>query len=268
MSGSLTKLFTHDTPRAWMASFLFHLLLLIVLYLTHAEEIRRAPGFMEVTLGTLVSVPLPQPTQAISDFRPEASARSAASIVTKQSKATQPDLPERKYPVADEVLRLPEPKKLEVTEQSEGKTTTGLGQRLLGEKEFGAGKSLEEKRPVGEGERGATGEGPGLVSPTVGSDIGRTIGYSIQWLGAATRQKISGELPTYPEGVNIEAQIRLLAIVAPDGMVKSLQPIQKAHVKLEEAGMKEVRFWKFEPLSSTQPQIDQTCTITFNFKLK
>jgi TonB family protein len=50
--------------------------------------------------------------------------------------------------------------------------------------------------------------------------------------------------------------------------VKSLNPIQKANERLEEAALEKVRFWRFEPLSSTQPQVDQTCTITFNFKLK
>ena len=79
---------------------------------------------------------------------------------------------------------------------------------------------------------------------------------------------MSGKLPDYPAGVNLEAQIKIRAVVLPDGRVKSVQPIQKANTRLEEAALKEVRFWKFDPLSSTISQIDQTCTITFNFLLR
>ena len=37
---------------------------------------------------------------------------------------------------------------------------------------------------------------------------------------------------------------------------------------LEEAAMKEVWRWKFEPLRATSRQVDQTCYITFNFRLR
>jgi TonB family protein len=55
--------------------------------------------------------------------------------------------------------------------------------------------------------------------------------------------------------------------VAPNGTVKSVKPAQKANARLEEAAMRELRRWRFEPLSRTLPQREQKCVVTFNFKL-
>lgn len=101
-----------------------------------------------------------------------------------------------------------------------------------------------------------------------GDGEGGGIGYSMKWLRGGTRGKIFGELPKYPAGVKIEAEIRLFAIVAPDGSVVALNPAQKADSRLEEAALKEVRYWRFERLSPSLPQVDQTCEIAFLFTLK
>ena len=268
----MTKVFPislpDETAKAWLGSILFHLVVVLILYLAHINESRRITGFVEVTLGSLATGQSVMSSEVTRDDRSEVSAKSSAPVIVKQAKSMKLDLPERKYPVDDEVLRLPPTKKLEVTDLPERKAAIAHEQRLVGEKDLGAGKSPEVEKLTGEGKRGTIGDGAGMSGSSIGTDIGRTIGYSVQWAGGGTRQKISGDLPIYPEGVNLEAQIRLQAVVAPDGTVKSVYPIQKAQVKLEEAGMKEVRFWKFEPLSVTQPQIDQNCTVTFNFKLK
>jgi hypothetical protein len=101
-----------------------------------------------------------------------------------------------------------------------------------------------------------------------GNGEGGGIGYSMKWLRGGTRGKVSGELPKYPAGVKVEAEIRLFAIVAPDGSVVALHPAQKADSRLEEAALKEVRYWRFERLKPSQPQVDQTCEIAFLFTLK
>ena len=105
----------------------------------------------------------------------------------------------------------------------------------------------------GSGE-GGNGEGGGL--------------FSMRWLQGMTRSKLSGELPKYPQGATVSAQVRILTIVLPDGTVRSVQPEQKANRLLEEAAMKAIRSWKFEPLASSLPQVEQSCIITFLFKLK
>jgi TonB family protein len=93
-------------------------------------------------------------------------------------------------------------------------------------------------------------------------------GFSMRWLQGMTRRKLSGELPKYPPGTNVTAQVKILTIVLPDGTVKSVQPTQKANRLLEEAALKSVRSWKFEPLGSSLSQVEQSCVITFYFKLK
>jgi hypothetical protein len=113
----------------------------------------------------------------------------------------------------------------------------------------------------------SAGEGGGSGDGSDGYGVGSQ-GYQMSWLKGGTRRKLSGDLPKYPPGVNVEAPISILAVVAPDGSIKSVQPRQKGNTQLENAAMKELRYWKFEPLSSSASQIDQSCVVTFLFKLK
>jgi hypothetical protein len=101
-----------------------------------------------------------------------------------------------------------------------------------------------------------------------GNGAGGGIGYSMKWLQGGMRRKLAGDLPKYPTGTKVEAEIRLFAVVMPDGSIEALHPAQKADTRLEDAALKEVRYWRFEPLKATQPQVDQTCEITFLFTLK
>jgi hypothetical protein len=101
-----------------------------------------------------------------------------------------------------------------------------------------------------------------------GNGAGGGIGYSMKWLAGGTRRKVAGDLPKYPDGTKVEAEIRLFAVVDPTGVIEALHPAQKADSRLEDAALKEVRYWRFEPLKSSQPQVDQTCEITFLFTLK
>ncbi len=152
----------------------------------------------------------------------------------------------------------------------------------------GSGESREPWRKGGRPVPGKSGEPPSGVDrsgigssskPSAGTtayglgsgengDGEGTGAFSMKWLHGMTRHKLSGELPKYPQGANVSAQVRILTIVLPDGTVRSVQPEQKANHLLEEAAMKAIRFWKFEPLGSSLPQIEQSCIITFSFKLK
>jgi outer membrane biosynthesis protein TonB len=101
-----------------------------------------------------------------------------------------------------------------------------------------------------------------------GSSIGDNISYNVQWAGGRSRDLVSGDLPKYPPGVNVDAQIKLKVVVQPRGTVKSVQPLRKGDTRLENAAIKEVRLWRFQSLQSAQPALDQVCTIIFNFKVK
>jgi TonB family protein len=151
----------------------------------------------------------------------------------------------------------------------------------------GGGYSDDPKRKGGVPVPGKTGEPPsgydrsGVGSssrPTAGGmplgfgsgvdGEGGGAGYSLQWGQGLVRRKLSGALPKYPTGVNTGGQVQILALVQPNGVVKSVQPMQKVNARLEEAAMNAVRYWKFEALPTTLEQMEQTCTITFQFKLK
>jgi TonB family protein len=268
MSVTSARTYTDETVKGWIGSILFHLILLLVFYFAQVQQSTRSTGFVEVAIGGLVEAPSSTSSQPAADIRAGAEAQASAPIVVKQTAPTRVDLPERKFPVPDEILRVPNQKKIDLPDESGRRVEMTREKQSIGEKEIGAGKLLEAGKLTGEGKHGTEGEGAGFPASSVGADIGRAAGYSLQWAGGGTRDKISGDLPTYPEGVNVEAQVRIEAVVGVDGSVKSLHPIQKANEKLEDAAMTKVRFWKFEPLNSSQPQLDQTCTITFNFKLR
>ncbi|HTP12497.1 MAG TPA: hypothetical protein VMM37_02675 [Bacteroidota bacterium] len=119
-----------------------------------------------------------------------------------------------------------------------------------------------------EGGEGNGGGGQGGDADRFGSGSGDQFGYSMSWIGGGTRKKLTGAIPSYPPGVNVEARISILAVVSPDGSIKSVRPVQKANTALENAAMKELRYWKFEPLRRTAPQLDQSCVVSFLFKLK
>jgi TonB family protein len=91
---------------------------------------------------------------------------------------------------------------------------------------------------------------------------------AMEWSGGGTRRKLSGALPAYPAGEANEAQIRLEAVVTPEGKVRNVRPVQKANARMEDAALREVRLWTFEPLPPGVTQKDQTCLVTFNFRLR
>jgi TonB family protein len=152
----------------------------------------------------------------------------------------------------------------------------------------GSGESREPWRKGGRPVPGKTGEPPsgvdrsgigGSAKPSAGTTaygLGSGEGgdgegngvFSMKWFHGMTRRKLSGELPKYPQGATVSAQVRILTVVLPDGIVHSVQPEQKANRLLEETAMKAILSWKFEPLGSSLPQVKQSCVITFSFKLK
>ncbi|MGA9116895.1 MAG: TonB family protein, partial [Bacteroidota bacterium] len=98
--------------------------------------------------------------------------------------------------------------------------------------------------------------------------VGEGVSASLFWADGGTRRKVSGDLPEYPAGVQVETQILLEAGVLPDGTVGRVRPLQKGNARLEEAALRAVRLWRFEPLRRSAPQREQVCTITFNFLLR
>ena len=232
--------------------------------------IARKSELVEVSWGELgstgITKPVPQPEQ--KQTSEDKMAEVTKTNVRKKESSRPVVLPERKLAnLRDESLPVPYAKKMETSEQA-----------LTGEKLESGVNDTRERRIATSGQSkkdvpgGGIGTGAGGIRPdgseTDGSDVSRNVGFSIQWSDGGTRRKLAGSLPRYPEGVNVEAQIKIRTVVSADGSVKNVQPAQKADTQLENAAMKEIRFWKFEALKPDQPQMDQTCVVIFLFKLK
>jgi len=253
----------NDTVRGWVGSLVFHALAAVILFLWQVDVTVSEPAFLEVSWGTMAPVTRLTPPR-------DGVAGSAGGTVAAERSAAQPvDLPERRFRGGDDVLKVPEARKLAPDERMS--RTGARAERVgAGGKESGTGigpGSKERPATPGMGERaGRVAEPSGMGED--GGGVGSSVSASMVWGDGGTRKKISGDLPTYPDGVNVEAQIRIEAIVTPDGSVKSLKPALKGNTRLEEAAMKAVRLWRFEPLPRSTAQRDQTCLITFNFQLQ
>jgi outer membrane biosynthesis protein TonB len=95
-----------------------------------------------------------------------------------------------------------------------------------------------------------------------------SFGYDIDWGGKGQRKIYNYILPAYPEGVSKEVDIRLRFSILPDGTVGTIFPLTKADTRLENAAINYLRQWRFEPLDTTQAQVEQTAIIVFPFRLQ
>lgn len=254
---------------AWIGTGVLHLLALLVLVVWRIESTAGATDFVEVELMKLPPPPVPAP-EPMSIANPRAASRRGKPVLApgKSSRlASRVKLPERSSLSREQVFSLPPTKKIDAHEGTTSSTrTTGAG---VGKKEARSGisgKKAEQSLAVGRATgKSATGSLDGVG--TVARDIGKALFGSVQWIGGGKRKKVSGDPPRYPAGVNVQAQIKIEAVVSPNGTVKSTKPVQKANARLEDAAMRELRRWRFEPLPRTLPQREQRCVVTFNFKL-
>lgn len=264
---------TPELRIGWTASIVFHLLLLLLALLYMLPSVTSRTEFIELEWGNLpaapaVVAPAPAPRTAPTTVR-------KAPTVLKQtptSKSAQRSvaLPERRLPdLSQDAITVPRRSdKLDVpgpettpdrSERSSKDRTDPVGSRDL----VVPGRSSERPgvSPTG------TGVGEGVSRPGSGG-AGTGVGFDVQWTGGGARKKLSGDLPIYPEGANVAAQVRIRAWVLPNGTVRAVQPVQKANTALEDAAMKELKLWKFEPLPPSMPQVEQDCIVTFLFRLR
>jgi outer membrane biosynthesis protein TonB len=251
-----------DFRNGWIVSILFHAALAVLLMFLTVRQYIPEPQFVEMTWGSVASVDkisqLPATDQATASSKRE-------EEVSNNSVA----LPKRKYlDLPDEVISLRARKKNITADNPVSSTRSGKAtakeQRSnvvssgLGSKDNVVGKSTnaadaQVATPFGSGSDGG---------------LGSNVAYDIQWSGGGSRKLVNGDMPSYPPGVNVQAQIKLKVVVLPSGSVRAVQPAQKGNTRLENAAISKVKFWQFEPLLSAQPQVEQICSITFNFELK
>jgi hypothetical protein len=242
-------------------SLLFHGLLAVVLFFWKINEPAVEPEFIEVSWGT-------SSVAGIASMAAN-SPLPAGPVLSAPSPARSLALPERRFQQDQDLLTLPPRTKLDVADLPVGSRPASAESRTL-RKELLTNNALGAKENPGKGGRGTTaaenlGKGSG---PEARGTSASDIGVAMEWSQGGTRKKLSGALPSYPPGVNVEAQIKIEAVVSPEGAVRSVRPSQKGNARLEEAAMREVHLWTFEPLSPAAPRRDQTCLITFNFRLR
>jgi len=248
----------------WIASLLLHALAAVLMFLVTVRQYIPEPNFVEMTWG------------AVSAAGREIASLPASEPATQQSAETAGstdesiNLPQRRFiDIPDDVLSVRDrkrslsadvpvssgrPGKTAADEQRTASVSTGFGTR-----ENTLGSSASRSTNTVAAPFGAEGGGGGT---------GNSVGYSLQWSSGGNRALLSGDVPSYPPGVNVSAQIKLRVIVLPNGSVKAAAPAQKGETRLENAAIAKVKLWKFEPLLAAQPQLEQVCTISFNFTLQ
>jgi len=101
-----------------------------------------------------------------------------------------------------------------------------------------------------------------------GGDVQFEKPYDISWQGVNRGDPLFDPTPEYPDGVNVEGKVRIRITVLPDGTMGDLIPLQKLDATLEAVTIKTLKLWRFRALKPSEPQVNQTATITYNFKLQ
>jgi TonB family protein len=258
---------SNELKRGWIGSVVFHILIGVWMFFTYVAGKLPDQPFVQVSWGSVAGVSdvMPQISPDAGNPAPASSSSPAAANSGSVDLPTRSNLEQ-----PEEVIHLPEAKKLESNETpNSGRQSTKSVLMDSRESVSNPASSLPNDQVVGKVPdiSNANVSAP-YGAGSVGSSIGNNVSYAIQWAGGGTRTLVQGNLPKYPSGVNVEAQIKLNVIVTPSGSIKSAQPLQKGDTRLENAALNQVLLWKFEPLQNSDPQVDQTCQITFNFKLK
>jgi hypothetical protein len=225
------------TRVSYSASIIFHLILLVLFLIINFSIDYKPKNYVELSFGITGEQ---GSSGAIGDQinNTQESAKPEEKTVTenKSKEVKQVELPKAKNTEKENVI-VPAEKDKEIKKETkqantkqENSSTSNTGQGNL-----------------------AKGEG--------------SFGFDIQWGGSGTRKIYSYSLPDYPDGVNKEIDIKLKFTIKPDGTVGSIFLLSKADTRLENAAINSLWQWRFEPLSSTQQQADQSAIIVFPYRL-
>ncbi len=97
---------------------------------------------------------------------------------------------------------------------------------------------------------------------------GERVLYSVRWTVGEIRRKIAGNPPQFPAGFGGEAMVRVELVVTSGGAVRSAKLLQVGNARCDDATLREVRLWKFQPLPPRQKRMDQRCVVIVSFTRK
>jgi hypothetical protein len=225
------------TRVSYSASLLFHIILLLLFLIINFSIDYKPKNYVELSFGILGEQ---GSSGAIGDQlnKTEELAKPQQETVTenKSKEVKEVELPKAKNTEKENVI-VPAKKDKEVKKETKKENTK---------------QENSNTSNTGQGNL-AKGEG--------------SFGFDIQWGGSGTRKIYSYSLPDYPEGVDKEIDIKLKFTIKPDGTVGSIFLLSKADTRLENAAINSLWQWRFEPLSGTQQQADQSAVIVFPYRL-
>lgn len=215
-------------------------------------------GYIEVEMGpiaegrpiqrTAQSAPVDEETQPEPERRPQPEQRAAPPETAKPV-----DLPDQPTDIVDEdEVSTPETETISpitANQPSDVRRREPTPERTT-------------VQPLGGGRVDGT-TGPAQGDQGTGADERRTAPFQIEGLN---RRLVYGPLPDYSDKVNANIQYRIT--VDPQGRIVAMQPVLKANPALEHSIQEALRSWRFNPLPSNAPGLNQTGTITFRFRLE
>ncbi len=87
--------------------------------------------------------------------------------------------------------------------------------------------------------------------------------------GELSRRSITHKvIPPYPEGYNIETDVKVEIWVSPDGRVERLALLKKGGNIFDQITLDALREWRFERLPPHLPQQTQNGVVTFTYRLR
>lgn len=229
----------HDIKKiSFSASLLFHSILMVIFLLINLSFEFPAKDYVELSFGIS------------SEFGSSGAVGEKLDIIQELAKPEEENITENKNPEVKEV-------KLPVAKNTQDENVVKPAEKDKEQKkETKTETSTETTSDVATTGQGNLARGEG------------SFGFDIEWGGMGTRKIYSYSLPSYPDGVNKEIDIRLRFTIKPDGTVGSISLLTKADTKLENAAINSLWQWRFEPLSPTQQQGEQTAVIVFPYRLQ
>jgi len=82
------------------------------------------------------------------------------------------------------------------------------------------------------------------------------------------RRIIRKVIPLYPEGYNVETDVKVEIWVSPDGKIERLLLLKKGGNMFDQITLDALREWRFERLAPNLPQETQRGVVTFMYRLR
>lgn len=257
-----------DTQKGYVTSLGIHVLLVVVFLLITVDMTPMLSEFADLAF-TMEQVKIPEPKRVtrpkprIQTVRQSPKEQVKPQQIVELPKRRMLDLDDQEIPLEQQTPILadvpaPSNEDMEITSVTPAVEEPRHTQRYFeGAREDIRAQTLELGDKMEET----------VPSTEVGGGLKASQSYHIEWSGLA-RERIRGELPHYPPGVNKEVIIKVKFYVNPDGSVADVVLMQKGETRLESVTLDALRKWQFSPLDSNAPQILQEGTITFIYKLE